>query len=176
MKKILHAATGNKLFLVCPDCHMENYLQDYFGDHVYFVTASGIVMNTNDMDAMEGFCNLLHNERINEIHVVCETSCVQMQNIIRNQKPYGFYFEEVLIDLFVDNYFEIMNHSAEFDRLKTFAEKNIIRQIDEIFNCPQIMQACAELDIEIKGLLVSKKTNLIEEVLIPAEKKLLSEF
>jgi hypothetical protein len=177
MNQALVQKASKKLFIICPDCFLDNYLQKYFGDNVFFVTASGIVVNTNDLSTIEGFCDFLETENISEIYVVCEISCIQLKNILKHNKPHGFYFEEVLVDLFVDNYFEISAKQSEREQLTVFAEKNILRQINELHECEMFSNTCAELGIEMKGLLLDKKMHEMEIIqLVEQESAALNEF
>lgn len=154
----------NKLFLICPDCQIDHFIKEKYGNDIFFLTALGAVFNFNEVNYIEAIADFMERESIAEIFIVNDTSCRFIKSILEKEKGYGTYAEHVLLNLLIDNYSNIMVSSSLMDKKKTLMELNIQRQALEILSnelfLPQIVQA----KIRLKGLITTKAENKIKEV------------
>jgi carbonic anhydrase len=155
---------NRKLFLICPDARVEHFLRTKFGGESIFLTALGAVFNFRAIQYIEDLSDYLHRERIEEIFIVNDLSCRFIDRILRKERNFGTYTEEVLQDLLIDHYHAIMQQPTLKDQHERLAAYNIDRQAREILSNELLQQQIVASDILIKGLITNQKENRLTEI------------
>jgi carbonic anhydrase len=125
---ILDSKTNNKLFLICPDCYIENRIRSKFQGNLFFITALGSVLNSIDSNFIKSVKELLVQEDITEICIVNDTSCRFLESVIKGKKGYSTSAEKELKWL-LSNYLYRLNHLDNIKETSTeLAKHNLIHQ------------------------------------------------
>jgi len=154
----------NKLFIICPFSGMESYLQNIYGNNIFFLTYSGAILQQEDFDYMLEVKYLMYRESIKKIYIVNDTSCRFLNGIIKEEKIFGLPSEKIIEELYIENYFSDFKDQPLFNKQKKLAELNIKNQVDEIMNSSIFKSYIDEFSIEIKGLITSKEKRLFKEI------------
>ena len=157
---------ANQLFIVCPFSSMETFLQNKYGNDIFFLTCSGAVLQFQDFDFILEVIDFIVREKIQTIYIANDTSCRFMKGIIMKKKLYGLTSENVMEELYIDSYFSDFKDQPIFKQKYKLAELNIKNQINEILDSSLLGSYISEYDIEIKGLITSKENKLYKEILI----------
>ena len=78
----------NKLFLICPDCHIEHVIKDNFKGNVFFLTALASVFDSFDYNYTDHIKEFLKAENIEEIIVLNDCSCRFINSVLTSEKGY----------------------------------------------------------------------------------------
>jgi carbonic anhydrase len=154
----------NKLFLVCPDCHVENTIKRNFEGNLYFATALGAVFTPIKFGYAESLNGLINREEILEIYVVNDIYCRFINNVLDNEKGFNTKEENALRKLFIGNIEEIMQHDDRQLKSIELAKINILQQVNELRRTEFIGQKYESGYIQIKGLLFDRKKLTFEEL------------
>jgi hypothetical protein len=133
---------GNKLFLVCPFCQMENFIVKHYGE-VFFLTVPAAIFNvgSEELGVIKEF---ITRENIRGIYLVSETSCNFAKNVLDNT-----------------------NHSE----LPWETEIRKLKSADGTwYVTPADLQK--DLDVIKESLLESGMVRIAEDLLFPIERKL----
>lgn len=155
---------ANKLFIICPFSGIESFLQNKYGNNIYFLTYSGAVLQQWDLDYMLEVKHFIFRERIKKIYIVNDTSCRFLNAIIKKNKILGFHSEKIIEDLYIEYYLSEFKDQSLFSQQQKLAELNIKNQVDEIMNSTLFKEYIDEFSIEIKGLITSKEKKLVKEI------------
>jgi hypothetical protein len=82
---------GNKLFLVCPFCQMENFIIKRYGE-AFFYTAPAAMFHFKN-DNLQAIKEFITREEVGEIYLVGETSCNFTNNVLDNKDLSGLQCE-----------------------------------------------------------------------------------
>jgi hypothetical protein len=82
---------GNKLFVVCPFCQMENFIVKHYGE-VFFFTAPASILNIGSEELVL-IKEFITRENIRGIYLVGETSCNFTKNALDNANNSGLPWE-----------------------------------------------------------------------------------
>lgn len=152
-----------KLYLICPDCFIEEKIKREYGNHTYCLTALGTVFNMADFEYAEEINDLLNRESISDICIVNDVECSFLKNTCTKKHPSNTRAEQVLKSLYESN-------EARFDSLrpeqqqKILARLNIIRQAKELIKIPIIGNKISNHSIKVSGLLYDRKAQEFEKV------------
>lgn len=154
----------NKLFLICPASQTEALIKEQYGQEVFFLTALGAVFSFQDINYVEALECFLKREAIEEIFIVNDTSCPFIKSILEQEKGFGTKAEQVMLDLFIDNYSIIMAGTSLADKKKNLAKMNIQQQTLEILSNELLLSSITQTQIKLKGLVSTKEKGRLEEV------------
>ena len=154
----------NKLFLICPDSQIEPFIKEQYGQGVLFLTALGAVFNFQEINYVEAIRDLLQRESIEEIYIINDTSCRFIKSILEQEKGFGTKAEQVILDLLIDNYSNIMAGASLTEKKKKLAGFNIQRQALEIVSNELLLPCMAQSQISLKGLITTKAKGQLKEV------------
>ncbi|WP_026463567.1 hypothetical protein [Adhaeribacter aquaticus] len=160
----------NKLFLICPTCHLETFIKSKYGHNAFFLTALGGVFDFGNIDYVEAVADFIRREHITELVFVNDISCSFMNSILEKEKGFGTYAERVMLDLLIDNYYAIMEGSTLLEQKKNLARLNMQRQAEEILANQMLIGPILDNDLQIKGLITNKAENKLQ--LIPINQSL----
>ncbi len=141
-----------KLYLICPDCHIEQSIRQKFGNDSYFLTALGTVFNMSEFEYAEEVNQFINNETISEIIIVNDIQCTFICNTINKDKNHDTRAERELEKL-------MTNNNSKFDSIgkveqnKLLAKLNIYRQFYELLDVPFIGNKINDEIIKVSGLI-----------------------
>ena len=154
----------SKLFLICPDCHLESRIRAHFPGHLYFLTALGSVFDAfgyNYEDHIQGF---LTSENIKQIIIVNDCSCRFIQSVVKNEKGYETEAEEVLQVLFSNCQIELLAEKQLNRRAFRLAELNIQQQAQTLKEHAFIGNRFETNKMELKGMIYDRSINVFTEI------------
>lgn len=152
-----------KLFLVCPDCHIENAIRQKFGSKANFLTALGTVFYISGFEYAEEVNQFINNKTISEIIIVNDIQCTFISNIVQKDKNHETRAEKVLERLLEYN-------SADFKSLglneqkRLLAKLNIYRQASELLDVAFIGNKITDGMIDISGLIYNREDSTFEKL------------
>ena len=76
---------GQKLFLICPFCHMEHPISAQFGD-VFFLTAPAAIFHL-DRAFIDTLKDFIEREQVTDLYLAVESSCNLLQESMENKLP-----------------------------------------------------------------------------------------
>lgn len=156
----------NKLFIICPFSQLETFLQKKYGENVYFITAPASIMDWNQKQYFDMLSDFIQSKKINELFVVNDVDCCFIESIIAKKKLQGLYSEKILEQLYVEHYFtHFKNETPEQQKIK-LAELSINYQLMQLIQTQPLGLQIMDGDIELKGLITSKKENYFSEIQI----------
>ncbi|RLD74687.1 MAG: hypothetical protein DRJ07_19450 [Bacteroidetes bacterium] len=149
------------LFLICPECYIENAIRDKYGDS-YFLTALGTVFNIDEFEYAEEVNQFITNESIGTIYIVNDSSCTFIKNTIEGVNNSNTQAERVLKSI-------INNNKKQFDglsdkkQLMKLARLNTYRQAYELLNVAFIGNKIKDNHIKLKGLIYDRASSHFSE-------------
>ncbi len=144
------------LFLVCPECNIEQSIRKRFGDSGLFLTALGGVFHFNEQQYVNEFVSIIDREQISCIYIVNDTRCTILNNAINKIQPLPNPASATLEDLIEQNKGRIVNTSLKLAKI------NIIRQAKELMQLEEIRNLVEQEYLIIKGLIYLRNTDTIE--------------
>lgn len=145
------------LFLVCPFSCLEQPLKRKFGKQHFFLTSPAAVFGWNQIDHLIAIRDVMIKEEIKEICVVADTSCRFINTVIQRNKPFGLPAEKVLIELYIDHYFDCFKDKSIANQQYQLAKLTVQQQIDELTAVPFIGECITQNHITVKGLVSSSR-------------------
>ncbi|MFT5778226.1 MAG: hypothetical protein ACI837_001182 [Crocinitomicaceae bacterium] len=125
---------SNKLFLVCPFSCMEPFLRSKYGNDIFFLTAPGAILSSQNYGDDEAIRDFIVREKIATVYIVNDSSCRFINGIIKNDKLFGLPAEKIIEDIYIDYYLsDFKNQSLANQQLK-LAELTSRNQVNEIGN------------------------------------------
>jgi carbonic anhydrase len=154
----------NKLFLICPDCYVENRIRNNFSGQLYFATALGAVFTPIKFNYAESLNGLINREEVREIYIVNDISCRFINSIITNSEGFNTKEENILRKIYLDNADQIAKHEEQKLKSIELAKLNINQQIEELKKTEFIGAKYDAGHIKIKGLLYDRHTLEFKEL------------
>ncbi len=164
--RIKDQSIKNKLFLTCPISQMEPFIKERYGWDGYFLNAPGAVFSFEDINYSEALRDFLEQRAIKELYIVNDTSCPFIKSILEGGKGFETKAEEVMRNLVIDNYFEIMGKDSLADQTIALATFNLERQALDIVSNDLLRPVLHGLQIRVSGVLTNKKKGSLREVTI----------
>ena len=150
-----------KLYLICPDCHIELAIKSKFDQNAYFITALGAVFH-NYVQTIEHFVD---RKMISEIIIVNDTHCTFIENTIC-KKNYGTN-EELELRRLQHNHAEAFASLAGIKQQELLAKLNIYRQAYEILEDDALVHKINEQSIILSGLTYNRESAVFEYLALP---------
>lgn len=155
---------NSKLFLICPASHIEAFIKERYGQDGYFLTAPGAVFNFQEIKYAEALKNFLERKAIKEVFIVNDSSCRFIKSILEKEQGYGTKAEQVMLNLLIDNYSQIMAGTSLAERKLSLAKLNIQRQAQDMLSNELLLQVVMRSQIRLTGLLTTKEKGQLKEV------------
>ncbi len=152
------------LFLICPDCQLEQKIRETFGNNSYFLTALGAVFERCDYEYAEELNQFIMAENIHSIYIVNDTGCTFMQNAICREHNYHTRAEAILKLLLRRNKSLQESACSEAEKTGRLARLNIQRQSIALMDTAFIGNKIQDRDIELHGLIFDRQLMQFEEV------------
>lgn len=145
---------GNKLFLVCPFCQMENFIIKHYGE-VFFLTAPAAMFHfeNGDLQAIKEF---ITSEHIKDIYLTGDTSCNITKNVLddKNNSPLKWLQCEI----------EIQKLKSDNDSLHSLTEKMLKEQANSLCSKNFFGKEIEAGNISLHLLITDKQENRITEI------------
>ena len=154
-----------KLFLICPDCHLEQTLRNEFGQEIYILTALGSVFDFSEFDYVETLHHFLNRERIAEIVLVNDVDCAFIRNAIYQENRYHTKAEQELSRLKKNNVEKFASLETN-EQKKLLAKLNIYRQAYELLNAVFIGSEIDNRSIRTSGLICNRDKSKFEHLML----------
>lgn len=161
---------NNKLFLICPASHIEVFIRERYGPDVYFLTAPGAVFNFEEIKYTESVRYFLERKAIREVFIVNDTSCRFINTILQNGKGHKTQAEQVMLNLFINNYSQIMTAASLEERKVILATLNLQRQALDILSNEILLPLIKQSQIKVTGVLTTKEKGWLDEVKVQLQK------
>lgn len=151
-----------RLFLVCPDCFIEQTIRKHYPD-AYFLTALGSVFHIDSFEYAEEINSFLSAEDVLNIYVVNDVQCTFIQNTLTT-KNHQTKAEQKLAQLYLENYdaFEILK--SDKDKARKLALLNIERQVEDLSETAFIGTKISDGRLTVKGLLYDRTKEQFQEL------------
>lgn len=152
-----------KLYLICPDCHIEQALRSEFGQDAYFLSALGSVFDFSEFDYAEALNHFISREMISEIIIVNDTNCTFIKNTICKENSCNTKAEQELRKL-------QENNAEKFIPLDTSKQKelltklNFYRQAYELGDVEVIGSKIDGGNIDVSGLIYNRDNSRFERL------------
>jgi len=152
-----------KLYLICPDCHIEQAIRQSFGDDAFFLTALGSIFDISEFEYAENVNQFVNNETISEIIIVNDIHCTFIRNTVHKNKNHNTKAEQVLEKLMKNNNPEFK--SLELNQQKKLLGKlNIYRQAYDLLDVSFIGNKIRDGIITVSGLIYNREDSTFEKL------------
>lgn len=152
-----------KLYLICPDCHIEQAIRKKYGSNSYFLTALGSVFDISEFEYAEEVNQFIKNETISEIVIVNDIHCTFIRNTIENDKNHETNAEKVLQQLMLNNT-SAFNQCEQSDQKRLLARLNIYRQAYALLDVTFIGNKITDGIINLSGLIYNRENYEFEKL------------
>jgi len=154
-----------KLYLICPDCQIENAIRHKFGNDAYFLTALGSVFDISEFEYAEEVNQFINKEIIKEIIIVNDFDCTFIINAIKKQGDHNTKAEKELLLLQNTNISEFRNLDYEEQKI-TLVKLNICRQAYALLDVAFIGNKIKDGSINVNGLIYNRKMSFFEKIIL----------
>jgi carbonic anhydrase len=151
-----------KLYLICPDCQIENIIRSKFEKDSYFLTALGAVFNMSEFKYAEEVNHYINKLDISEIVIVTDVDCTFKKAVVCQDETFDTRAERELTKLRVNNNSLFEDLGVEEEK-KMLAKLNIYQQTLNLLNIAFIGNKIRENKIKISGLIYHRKKRLFEK-------------
>ncbi len=154
---------NKRLFLVCPDCFIEQTIRKHYGPDSFFLTALGSVFHIDSFEYAEEINSFLSGEGVLDIFVVNDIKCTFIQNTMTS-KNHQTKAEQKLAQLYLENYDEFEELDTDEDKAQKLALLNIERQVNELSETAFIGDKISDGRLTVKGLLYDRTQEMFKEL------------
>lgn len=154
---------NKKLFLICPDCHLEHFIRKKYGDDVLFLTALGAVFNFSEVKYIEAVMDFITEESVTDIFIANDTSCRFIKSIVERENGFDTSCENIIRDILIDNYSAIMHGKSLIEKKKHLAELIVNQQIKLIMTNELFLLHIIQQDVRLKGLVLTRDEQVVTE-------------
>tara|TARA_R100000951_G_C2574838_1_gene160001 strand:+ start:76 stop:576 length:501 start_codon:yes stop_codon:yes gene_type:complete len=151
-----------KLYLICPDCQIENIIRSKFGKDSYFLTALGAVFNMSEFRYAEEVNHYINKLDISEIVIVTDVDCTFKKTVVCQENNFDTRAERELTKLRVHNNYLFENLDKEEEK-EMLAKLNIYQQTLNLLNIAFIGNKIRDNKIKLSGLIYHRKKQLFEK-------------
>lgn len=153
----------NRLFLVCPDCFIEQTIRKHYGPDSFFLTALGSVFHINSFEYAEEINSFLSGEDVMDIYVVNDVQCTFIRNTMTIQN-HQTKAEQKLAQLYLDNLDDFEDFTSDEDKAKHLALLNIKRQAKDLSETAFLGSKIQDGSLRVKGLLYDRSKEEFKEI------------
>ena len=151
--------TNGKLFMICPDCDIEQAIRSHFDCRTYFITALGAVFAPLDTGFTGMLNTLLSIEQVDEILIAVDPSCRFLQGITGQGPAYNTRAEGYFQDSLAMRAHLLNGTSDSTEKNIELARLAMTRQMREFTLDPNIGPRLASGEISIKSVLYNRTTD-----------------
>lgn len=151
--------TQNSLFIICPFCQLENYLQSQFGEDIYFLTSTAGVLFFWE-DELPAIKEFIKREQIQNIYLVNDVGCNFIEEAIMGKKEFGMNAERQLRKLLQTIQPKITSEVSLNKTKRIIAESNLQQQEKYLASINILKHEVETLEIKIHTLIIDKHQSL----------------
>jgi carbonic anhydrase len=155
----------SRLFLICPECSIEQKIRNVYGDNSFFLTALGTVFHIDSFEYAEEVNMFLSGEDVKELIIVNDVKCTFIENTL-GSKNHQTKAEQRLAELYLKHYDSFDAIESKADKAIHLAKLNIYRQAYELTQTAFLNSKIEHGNIEIKGLIFNRETNEFTDVTV----------
>lgn len=154
---------AGKLYLICPDCDIEQALRAEFGQDLLFLTALGAVFDFSAYEAAASLDELLHQEAVVELVIVNDAHCTFIENTICKEQRTPTQAEQELARLQANNAekFASLNNTEQQALL---ARLNVHRQAYELLDVAFVGGRISDGLVQVSGVVYDRSSARFEQV------------
>jgi len=153
-----------RLFLVCPDCYMEQKIRVKYGSDSFFLTALGSVFHMDNFKYAEEVNSFLSGEDVLHIYIVNDISCTFIKNTLSSDINYKTKAEIALAELYLNNIDSLEELNSDDEKALHLARLNIYRQANDLRNTAFLGTKIESNQIALKGLLYHREKKEFTEI------------
>ena len=157
----------SKLFLICPDCHIEQAVRNHYENDCFFLTALGTVFEIESFEHAEDVNILIHTEQVSAIYILNDICCSFISNVLNNKTAYPTKAEITLKSIYRSQQHLIEAVDDFTHKAKLLARENIHRQALELLDAAFIGNKIRDGSIQVFGLIYTRETGEFEEFRVP---------
>ena len=153
----------NKLFLICPDCYIEQPIRNEYGNNCFFLTALGTVFDLISFEYLEEINQFIVREKIKQVYLVNDTSCAFIKNAVEGKVKFDTKAEKTLLSM-KSSSGDFNAISDENQKCCELAELNLNRLTYELTESAFLGQKIEDGEIQLKGLLFDRVSKQFREL------------
>ena len=153
-----------RLFLVCPDCYMEQKIRAQYGSDSFFLTALGSVFHIDNFKYAEEVNSFLSREDVMHIYIVNDVNCTFIQNALSSGTNHKTKAEIALAELYLNNIDALEELNSYEEKAMYLAKLNIYRQANDLRSTAFLGSKIESDQIALKGVLYHREKNEITEI------------
>lgn len=153
-----------RLFLVCPDAHLEPVIPGHFSGEAFFLTALGVAFNPMETSYDLFIDHFIEDNGISEICLVADTSSRFFRNVVQGKKGFDTYAEKVLEQL-------LSKHSTQFEQTRGAWQKcllltrlHLAQQLQQLEKSRYLGRRIEQGKLVIKAYQYLRNTDRMEEI------------
>lgn len=159
---------GNKLFLICPFSCIENFIQEEYGENVFFLTSNAAVFNFDETAYIESVKEFIESHNIKEVVVVNDLSCRFLHKVLQSSgEQTRNSAEKALSHLLKDNYAFLTQQPSFKEQLTQLATLNIQEQIHKMMELDVFGVLFMLNGIKVTGLISDKLDQKVYKFKMP---------
>lgn len=151
-----------KLYLICPDCHIEHAVKE-FDEDVYFFTALGSVFDFSEFFYAEMLANFIIEDKVSDVFIVNDSNCTFLKNTVCKDNNYNTTVEQQLASLQLNNS-ERFSESDKNHQLELLAKLNIYRQAYELLDLPLVNSKIGCELKSVSGLIYNRNSTRFKQI------------
>lgn len=152
----------SRLFLICPDCHLEIPLTKIFGENSFYLTALGTAFDLTEYKFMEEVNQVVINEDIKEIILVNDHQCTFVKSALQNEVRFNTKAEEILVSI-ASNSDDVQSIRDETLKSKQISKINIKRLAQDVSNSAFLGTKIHTGEIKLKAIIYNREDGSIQE-------------
>lgn len=147
----------NKLFLICPDCHIEQAIRDWLGKNCYFLTALGTVFHFDQFELAEEVHQFVVCGGVRYIYIVNVLSCTFIKNIITGETMADTDAVKILSTIATNRKEDMDQLESPREKALLLAKTNILRQAYDISHGAFFSSKIESGEIILRGLIYDRE-------------------
>jgi len=153
MKKIL--------FLVCPFSQSEAVIKKTFSESHLYMTGMGGYLDFEDQRFIDALTKIIIKEDIESIHLVQNTDCRFIDEVLSDNKNLEYPIQFVLNRLFIENEYQLKRMDSKYQMIIHLALLMFKEVSSNIQKSNLLNEIIENRKIEIKGMLIEPNANKI---------------
>jgi len=146
---------NNSLFVICPFCQLEIYLQKKYGDDIFFMTATAGVLNFDSSEVLD-LKDFIKREHITDIYLVNDIGCNFIEEAINKKKEFGLHAEKQLRVLLKHNQLKTIGKASIHEKKIIVAKINVQQQVKYLESEKFLKNEVENSEINIHTLITNK--------------------
>jgi carbonic anhydrase len=153
----------NRLFIICPECYLENTIRENFDGNHYFITSLGAVIQKPSYDYATIISRMCERENIEEICIIQDSQCTFIKDSIKSSHSYDCTETRIIHDLFQDNLHRFSSKMSIQTVRETLATINIEHQMCLLEETPVVGEMIRSGKITLRGYVLDHETRELKE-------------